>query len=432
MQPPVIVIPGITATTLHDDYPLNTLDIWTMVLNKDFHRVGLHPDDLRYEAYEPARVYAGKIFAIYNDFLAALRHELSPHADEPTPVFAFPYDWRRPLALTVDEFAKFVEEVIARTRLLRHYRDFTGAKQQVDLVGHSMGGLVICEYLSRHGANRVHKIATLGTPFLGAMEAVVKLTSGLGVLSGEVPSERERETARSTPAVYHLLPSYDGATVDAGGKSIKHDLFDVANWQTSIVESLAEYIRLHAVDPPRDAEETVRAQKEMLRAAALLKELLDAAGDHRRRVEALDLAAMGKSADDWLAVVGLGEQTRGSLTPERAGGRLRFNVHDAVAKPAVNSPKAGDGTVPVPGAIPPFLPRAALFGVSRDDFEWFEFGDKALVRAAGLHALLPNLNVVQRVVIKHLRPAFRGPYTGRPVPGVTKAAWKPPIPRSGA
>ena len=61
-------------------------------------------------------------------------------------MFAFPYDWRRDVRETAKEFAAFVDEVLARTKLLRHYKGFD-AVNKVDLVGHSMGGLIICEYL---------------------------------------------------------------------------------------------------------------------------------------------------------------------------------------------------------------------------------------------------------------------------------------------
>ena len=47
VQNPVIVIPGITATDLVDDYPLHADEVWTMVFNKEYERVALHPDDLR-------------------------------------------------------------------------------------------------------------------------------------------------------------------------------------------------------------------------------------------------------------------------------------------------------------------------------------------------------------------------------------------------
>ena len=38
-QNPVIVIPGITATSLVDDYPPKADEIWTMVFNKEYDRV---------------------------------------------------------------------------------------------------------------------------------------------------------------------------------------------------------------------------------------------------------------------------------------------------------------------------------------------------------------------------------------------------------
>ena len=146
IQNPVIVVPGITATDLVDDYPLKADEIWSMVFNKDYERLALHPDDLRYEAVEPAHIVAGRLFPIYNDLIRALRHELSQRADRPTPVFAFPYDWRMDLRDTAAKLGAFVDEVIERTKLLRHYG--TANRLKVDLVGHSMGGLVITEYLS--------------------------------------------------------------------------------------------------------------------------------------------------------------------------------------------------------------------------------------------------------------------------------------------
>ena len=91
---------------------------------------------------------------------------------------------------------------------MKHYAAFRRVAK-VGLVGHSMGGLVICEYLHHHGSERrVGKVATMGTPYLGSVEAVVKLATGLGNLSRGMPTERERETARTMPAIYQLLPSY--------------------------------------------------------------------------------------------------------------------------------------------------------------------------------------------------------------------------------
>ena len=55
--PPVILVPGITGTYLRDEYRLPPDRVWS-VLQHDFSRVALHPDDPRYEAVEPARVRA--------------------------------------------------------------------------------------------------------------------------------------------------------------------------------------------------------------------------------------------------------------------------------------------------------------------------------------------------------------------------------------
>lgn len=60
---PVIVVPGITATYLRDDYQLPHDIIWS-VMRKDFARISLHPDDLKYEALEPARIHSDQVFEI--------------------------------------------------------------------------------------------------------------------------------------------------------------------------------------------------------------------------------------------------------------------------------------------------------------------------------------------------------------------------------
>ena len=52
---PIIVVPGVTATYLRDLYPLPPETIWA-VIRKKYDRVKLHPDNLRYEARQPAVV----------------------------------------------------------------------------------------------------------------------------------------------------------------------------------------------------------------------------------------------------------------------------------------------------------------------------------------------------------------------------------------
>jgi hypothetical protein len=89
MQNPVIVVPGITATELRDEYPVNHDTVWS-VFHKHYERIALHPDNARYEVIEPARVVPNRVIPIaYNEIVEELRHDLTPAADEPTPVHAF-------------------------------------------------------------------------------------------------------------------------------------------------------------------------------------------------------------------------------------------------------------------------------------------------------------------------------------------------------
>ena len=118
---PVVVVPGITATYLRDEYQLPPELVWG-VLDKDYERVALHPDNLRYEAREPARVVADYIFEVaYEELVEELRYNLKERDDEAVPVYPFAYDWRQPLEVIEQELAGFVDEVIERTKLIKRY-----------------------------------------------------------------------------------------------------------------------------------------------------------------------------------------------------------------------------------------------------------------------------------------------------------------------
>lgn len=414
-QNPVIVIPGITATDFHDDYPHGSDHIWSMVFSKDFERIALHPDDLRYEARQPARVRPGRAFPIYDDLVDALRHELSPRADQPTPVFLFPYDWRRDIRDSAGKLGDFVQEVLSRTRLLKHYA--RADRLRVDLVGHSMGGLIITEYLSQAGRRSdVGKVATIGTPFRGSIEAVVKITTGMSLLAGSEPQEREREAARVTPAVYQLFPWFSGAAFRAeGGPDV--DLLDPANMQSSVVDSLEEFVRLYAVDTP--------ATRRRDRAREILAELLDGGAAMRATVQGLRLPEIGMKRSDWLAIAGIGENTRNSIEVQPRASGHRFVIRDEQFQSDIPSRATGDHTVPLAAALPPFLPDSHVVCVMQKDLGILELGDRALVSMGGFHGLMPKVNLVQRLVTRFLRPDYRGPVWGRPVPRCR--SWNPPI-----
>lgn len=57
---PVIFLPGIMGSDLRDQYPVNPEAVWSPMkfILKSFDRITLHPEDVRYELLEPARVTA--------------------------------------------------------------------------------------------------------------------------------------------------------------------------------------------------------------------------------------------------------------------------------------------------------------------------------------------------------------------------------------
>lgn len=421
---PTIVIPGITASFLHDIYPLPPETVWSVV-TKDYARATLHPNNLRYEAVEPARVVPGQIFEIaYRELIEELRHNLRTTEDLPVPVYPFAYDWRQPLDTTERQLEAFIDEVIARTLLLQHYRDPAYVKNpKVNLVGHSMGGLIIAGYLQRVGASRVHKVATLATPFQGSFEAVIKVTTGTADLGGSPPSSRERESARLTPALYQLIPSFANG-LEITDPTLPKSLFDPAIWQPSIIDTIQQYIRLHGLtDLPVDARE-------------LFASLLKMAATHRHRTDRLKLPKAGLDPKNWLCVVGAGSETRVKLKVEKTPNGPNFIFSSADRQNEWENPNqqarrmTGDGTVPFEGALPKFLKLENLVVVTSEDYGYWEIQDRAISKVAGFHGILPNMDMLHRLIVAHFtdRPDTHGNIWGRTAPGVTQANWAPPIP----
>lgn len=423
---PVILVPGITGSTLRDEYAVDPETVWSL-LRKDHQRVMLHPDDPRYELREPARVREDRVLGLpYEELVRELRHDLSPRSDLPTPVFPFAYDWRQPLARIEARLAAFVEEVIERTALLPHYHAAGYARRpRVNLVGHSMGGLVIAGYLAGAGAARVGKVATLGTPFRGSLEAVVKITTGLAELGPAPPSSRDREAARLTPALYHLVPTFRDCMIGEDERPVGSSFLAPHRWQKGVVDTLAEFLRLHGREPARRRQQ----------AAALLEALLGEARRHRRRLEGLDLAAAGLAPEDWLCLVGVGRETRVRvrIRPRGEYSELHLTRRDQLDEwrdPRGRRALTGDGTVPYLGAEPAFLPVESLVCVAPEDFGRWELHDQLLAAdwAGGLHGLLPRMNLVHRLVASHFEGAVRRGCWGRAAPTLADdATWTPPI-----
>ncbi len=424
---PVIVIPGITATYLKDEYDLPPEYVWT-VMTKKFERLALHPNDLRYEASEPARIKSDQLYEIaYKELIEELRYNLSSREDEPVPVYPFGYDWRMRLEDVQAELDSFIGEVIDRTKLLKHYyKAGYHDDPKVNLVGHSMGGLIITGYLKSKGVQSpVHKVATLATPYQGSFEAVIKVTTGTANLGTSPPSSRERESARVTPSLYYLVPSFSGGMQVPDG--VPKSLFDPGAWQPSIVQSIQSWIRLKGLPLGNPAELAEEIFANMLRFGKT----------HRTSINTFNLADAGMSPDRWLAVVGVNSTTRVRLKIVKNGKFPEFDFsssdRDNKWMPQnITDPQCrftGDGTVPFEGAQPKFLAPENLVCVTPDDYGYWEIGDKVLTEIGGFHGIMPKMNMLHRLLVRFFTdaPDKRDNTWGRRAPGVVQDAWRPPL-----
>ena len=464
---PVILVPGIIATYLSDYYPLPPESVWceksffgwVLGQHKNFERVLLHPDKLRYEALEPAHVIPSQIYELaYEDIIEELRSELNGGEGPSVPVYPFAYDWRMPLEQTEKKLADFIEEVIERTTLMGRSHEGYAECDRVNLIGHSMGGLIIAGYLANCASKRekakVDKVVSIATPFKGSYRAVTRMIKGNSFYSS-AQKPRERKAARLTPSLYHLIPSFKGSLEIKGlskidGKkklkdAIKKDSswFNPNIWQSSIIDSIADYICEHSVKPPdKNGEES------KTRALKLLFDLLETARNHRCKISQRNLLEKaGMSKDDWLCIIGVNVKTRVNL-PVRFTQNKRKEVQrcfdlneskqknlwdrkDSSAKKNCCNRRCdtGDGTVPFKGAIPEFLSYNSLVCVTPDEFDNCEWRDRAYNVIVGFHGMLPNMNFLHDLIALHFTGRKKKHIKKRPSPppGIKRGDWNPPI-----
>lgn len=192
---PVIVIPGIMGSDLYaaeDDYLC-----WPNILHINVGLQRLHINDYG-ESDESIRV--GGLIGFPNYYSEMIDQLLATGYK----VEEFPYDWR----MDNNDTAKLLHDKINST--LEKYN--TG---KVDIVAHSMGGLVSKAYLNKYATeNKVRKLVTIGTPHLGAPKMfsawkVGKLESGFSLIDIPINNDIVRYITRNFNSIYQLLPSKD-------------------------------------------------------------------------------------------------------------------------------------------------------------------------------------------------------------------------------
>lgn len=203
---PVVIIPGIIGTELKK----GDTTIWPPALGEgalgalqamgslsalkleEGVEDGITPVRLAMSDYEDGMQMG--TYGTYNDLALALADTLG--YDQ---VFFFGYDWRQSNLDTAEELSAYLDEVMTKT----------GA-EKVNLVVHSMGGLVTSAYLAGHKEEgKLATVISCGTPFYGAQDATDTLTGDGGFFSSDNFAQLlpvMADISGTLPSLYELMP----------------------------------------------------------------------------------------------------------------------------------------------------------------------------------------------------------------------------------
>jgi len=212
---PVILIPGITGTYLYKNYD-DKKEIWPNVdqlvlsLTDSFlYDLSLNSDGSPYldKPIITDDIIRGISLAGIHVF-DKLIEELENNGGyvEEENLFVFPYDWRKSTTLNASLLKEKVDQIIIDT-----------GTSKVDIIAHSMGGLLAKSYISDYGKENVDQLIFLGTPHLGAPKAFKALMYGDDMGYGLkflkdmkislLNSKTVKYISQNMPSVYELLPS---------------------------------------------------------------------------------------------------------------------------------------------------------------------------------------------------------------------------------
>lgn len=202
------------------------------------------------ESYAIFDSYSG--LSIYDEIIETLvtygnyqLNEVTAPAKPGRNLYVFHYDWRQDNVHNAQLLAEYIDKVLSKHK--NH--------QQVDVVAHSMGGLILRYYqrfgaidvlnnldnlllqanpndqLNRHPRSKAHLIRHaifLGTPQLGSVKSVKRLQDGFDFNFRNIPVEVQI----TMPSVYQLLPHPDSQwVVQTDGKPAQMNVYDHRFWQ---------------------------------------------------------------------------------------------------------------------------------------------------------------------------------------------------------
>lgn len=199
---PVIIVPGILGSDLYNGDEIIWLDLGRMFkdINDQFltENLSLSEDGNSINSITPVDVIRKRGFSAFTlDIFYTLIRELEKEGYVLNETyFVFPYDWRIDLNLTMENFRQRIDQIKTQT-----------GKTKVDIIAHSMGGLLIKSYVNEFSGTDLDKLIFVGTPHLGAPKAAKTLLHGDRFGIYWLEEDTMRDLSRNSISAYELIPN---------------------------------------------------------------------------------------------------------------------------------------------------------------------------------------------------------------------------------
>jgi pimeloyl-ACP methyl ester carboxylesterase len=246
---PVILIPGLMGSRLARAD--NGQELWPggtrKLLTSGYEDIALRIDPETLEPIDDGLVASGLFDgAAGQDFYRRIVKELrevggyrlsdpgTKVVQQKARLYTFAYDWRQDNVVSVRKLDELIEQI---------RRDYDDPYLRVDVVAHSMGGLIV-RYFERYGTvdvlngnafpvtglglSKLRRVVLLGAPNQGTVTAVHKFLNGYRVGFSALPTEG----VATMPSTFQLFPHpLVDWVVNIKGKPLDFDLFDVEFWR---------------------------------------------------------------------------------------------------------------------------------------------------------------------------------------------------------
>lgn len=301
---PVIIVPGIMGSYLNKE---DDTEVWInllkMVLPGDEYLDDLKLSEtgdslVSLEATDIVRLINVPLFRRDN-FLSLVNTLEDSDYMENEYLFTFPYDWRVDIQNSAQVLRNKINDIKSQLGV-----------EKVNLVAHSMGGLLVKKYLKDYGGDSVDKFVDIGTPHEGSPNSFSSLMYGYTDIS-ILNKERIKSISQNMSSVYELLPS--------------RNYFDDSN-RYYVFDAVSGNDRL-----------TFDQTSTYLKTSGRNSALVDRADTFHQEIDGLNPSDYGVETYN---IVGCGTPTIGQFYILEAGEHSIYNIK------MIN----GDGTVPLRSA----------------------------------------------------------------------------------